>query len=463
MVINSYLKESALSILIVIGMGLREQLLSGEHKVAVWGTGFIGFTTLANFAHNGVKCIGCDVEHGKVSMINRGEIPIDNLEYWLGFETKELVRSGLMHATTDWRSLLDPDIAVHFVCVPTEREGKPYDDILLDVTRKLTKLKRKKGGRPPLIIVESTLTPGRSDQIVLPILKDAGIKVGRDILYGVAPRRDWFVSPEKSLLKLPRVFGGTTGETTRIMQEVLSVVCENLVPAPDHKHAEMVKSVENAFRHMEITLANQLTLAYPNVDIKEVLRLVGTKWNIGTYHPSFGTGGYCIPLSSQYVLLGAERPDMLTILNETIESDKQQPAIVAESLAKRGVKHVGILGLAYKGDIKVSILSPTIRIAKRLLELGIDVKVSDPYYTREEIKRIAGTDSFDFPGGLEQFDAVLVVSDHQHYKFTTHNTILGALRKCKVVLDNTGIWRDINFKSHGIEYHIAGDAGWIKT
>ena len=444
-------------------MNMKEQLLRGEKKVGVWGTGFIGFTTMANFAHNGVRCVGCDVQRGTVDSINDGDIPIDNLEYWLGFDIKGLVKSGLLKATTDWKELMSPDILVHFVCIPTEKDGKPYDDILIDVMKKLSKLKGVKNDKPPLVIVESTLTPGRSDKVVLPIIEEAGIKVGKDIFYGVAPRRDWFVSPEKSLKRLPRVFGGTTRETTEMMREALSLVCDNLVPAPDHKHAEMVKSVENAYRHMDITLANQLTLAYPDLDIREVLKLVGTKWNVGTFFPSFSTGGYCIPLSSLYVLLGAKNPEYLTLLKETVNTDNDQPGKVAQSLAKRGIKCVGILGLAYKGDIKVSILSPTIKIAKRLKEINIDVKVNDPYYNKQEIMDIAGTDSFDFPAGLAEFDAVLIVADHQHYKFATHNAILSALKHCKLVLDNTEIWRDIDFKSKGIEYHMAGDAGWIKT
>ncbi len=444
-------------------MGIKEKLLSGEKSIAIWGTGFIGFTTMANFAHNGIKCVGFDVDKEKVRAINGGKIPIDNLEYWLGFEVDGLVKSGLMRSTTDWHEAMSPDIAVHFVSIPTEKEGKPYDYILIDVIKKLAMLKKVKNGDPPLVIVESTLTPGRSDKIILPLFKEAGIEVGKDILFGVAPRRDWFVSPEKSLKKLPRVFGGTTAKTTGMMKDVLSIVCENLVPSPDHKHAEMVKSIENAYRHMDITLANQLSLAYPEVDIKEVLRLVGTKWNVGTFHPSFGTGGYCIPLSSQYVMLGASKPEHLTILKETIESDSKQPDIVAENLVKRGAKKVGILGLAYKGDIKVSILSPTIKLARKLAALGVEVKVNDPYYSKEDIRKIAGTESFDFPDGLKEFDTLLIVADHQHYRFTPHNVILSSLPNCRLVLDNTEIWKDIDFEGKGIEYHIAGDAGWIKV
>ena len=441
---------------------MKKLLLDGKKKVGVWGTGFIGFTTLANFAHEGIRCVGYDVDRDKTEKINAGEIPIENLGYWLGFEIKGVVSSGLLKATARWEDMIDPDIAVHFVCIPTERGGEPYDDILIDVIQKLTKLKGIRSAQPPVVIVESTLTPGRSDSIVLPLFKKAGLEVGKDILYGVAPRRDWFISPEKSLRKLHRVFGGTDKRTADAMGDVLSIVCENLVSAPDHKHAEMVKSIENAYRHMEITLANQLTLAYPDIDMTEVLRLVGTKWNIGTYHPSFGTGGYCIPLSSQYVLLGAEKPEYLTILKDTIETDRKQPAIVADSLVQRGFRNIGILGLAYKGDIKVSILSPTIKIAKRLVEIGANVKVNDPYYTKDEVKSMTGAESFDFPEGLSEFDAILIVADHQHYKFTPHSTILGNLKKCRLVLDNTEIWKDIDFQSKGIEYHIAGDAGWIK-
>lgn len=438
---------------------IRELLLQGEITVGVWGTGYIGYSTMANFAFNGVKCIGTDIIQEKVDMINRGICPIENFERWLGFDVKHLVESGIMRATTDWKQLGKDDVSVHMIAIPTEKDGKPYDDILEDVVRKISTLKSSK--EPPLIIIESTLTPGKTDKIVIPIFEKAGLKVGKDIFVGVAPRRDWFISPEKSLKNLPRIIGGTTLETTRIMKDVLSIICDNLLPAPDHNHAEMIKSVENAYRHVDITLANQLTLAYPNIDMETVLKLVGTKWNIGTYHPSFGTGGYCIPLSSQYVLLGAKNPEHLTILKSTIETDSRQPSLVAKSVIKRGCKKIGILGLAYKGDLKVDILSPTIKIYKILKEGGVSVKIHDPLYTQEEIKRITGCETFKFPEGLQEFDCILIVADHQVYKFTPNKTVLDKLKKCRLVLDNTGIWRDIDFRKAGVEYHVTGDKGWL--
>ena len=96
---------------------------------------------------------------------------------------------------------------------------------------------------------------------------------------------------------------------------------------------------------MEITLANQLSIAYPKENMREVLKLVGTKWNVGTYHPGFGTGGYCIPLSSQYVLKEIKDKSKLTLLRETIKTDNKINIMIAKSLIKKGFKKIGVLGL----------------------------------------------------------------------------------------------------------------------
>jgi len=277
----------------------------------------------------------------------------------------------------------------------------------------------------------------------------------------VAPRRDWFISPEKSLKTLPRVVGGTTPQTTALMKEVLEIVCDTILPAKDHRHAELVKSIENAYRHVEITLANQLSLAYPGIDMREVLKLVGTKWNIETYHPSFGTGGYCIPLSSQYVLSGTKYADKLSILSSAIQTDQNLPYMVAEVIAGKGARKVGILGLAYKGDLKVHTLSPTIRIVSSLKQKDIEVKVHDPYYLAAEIRRICGVGTFSFPEGLGEFDTILIIADHRDYQSIPRAQIIANLKNCRLILDNTGIWEGLSLREIGVEYHIAGTAHWL--
>jgi len=441
---------------------LRRELLEGRKKIAVWGTGYIGFSTMANFAAQGVSCLGTDISESIVSAINVGKIPVPNMEYWLGFDTKYLVESGMMTATVDWRKALSPEFAVHMIAIPTEKADKPWDGALEDVISKIAS-NANRSSEPLLVIIESTLTPNKTDELVIPIFEQKSLDVGKDILLGVAPRRDWFISPDKNLRTLPRIVGGTTPETSKLMTDVLSIVCERLVSAPDHRHAEIVKSVENAFRHAEITLANQLSLAYPSLNMIEVLRLVGTKWNVGTFHPSFGSGGYCIPVSSKYVLEGAEKPEYLTILKETLSTDNSLPTILADRVADQGFKRVGVLGLSYKGDLKVHVLSPTLRIVRRLKERGVDVKVNDPYYSDAEIQQLTGAPSFPFPNGLAEFDCVLIVAGHRLYRAVPEKQLKGFLSNCRMIIDNLEeTWRNFDWESTNIQYHVAGDSHWLK-
>lgn len=440
---------------------LKRRLQAGEVKIGVWGAGFIGFSTMAYFANRGIKTVCYDIDEQRVEAINEGAIPINNLEYWLGFETEPLVEDGLMEATTDETAILNEDVLVHLIAVPTEKDGKPWDGALSNTIETLTRFSETEFDAPRLVVVESTLTPGMADDVVMPILEESALSVGEDIFFGVAPRRDWFISPDKNLESLPRVYGGQDEFTADFMESVLGIVCQNLVRAPDYQHAELVKSIENAYRHVGITLANQLSAAYPDIDMREVLRLVGTKWNIPTYHPSVGTGGYCIPLSSQYVLQGTDQEEHLSILHETIESDREQPRVVADAFAEREIDSVAILGLAYKGDVKVDILSPTVPIAKRLSEHGIPVSVHDPYYDEDHIEAQTGAQSIEFPEGLANQDAVLVVADHRRYTYLPDNEILEELGSCSLVLDNHRIWDDIGLEDAGVEYCYTGDAGWL--
>jgi len=439
----------------------QKELLFNNKKIAVWGVGYIGFSTLAHFAAEDVMGVGYDVDHGRVDAVNRGDIFIPGLQYWLGFDVKPLVRNQLMRATRDYKELLSTDVLVHFVCIPTERQGKPYWEYLKDVLTKIAEVRKSKRETPPLVIIESTLTPGISEKVVLPTLRKNGIRIGKDLLVGVAPRRDWFVDKAKSLRELDRVFGGVDEKSTKEIRGVLNIVCAKLHAASDHRVAEMVKSIENAYRHVEITLANQLSLAYPNVDMREALRLVGTKWNIGTYQPSFGTGGYCIPLSSEYVMEGAKNPSELSLLQNTIKTDHSMPARVARSLKKRGCRSVGILGLSYKGNLKVPNLSPTIGIVSQLKKLGIKTQVFDPYYTPDEIRKILDVSTFNFPSDLTKFDGLLLVADHNEFSTAHVHKVLGSLKKCKIILDNVGLWKNLELPSKGIRYHVAGDEGWL--
>lgn len=444
-----------------MAISIRERLIDNEAKIGIWGSGYIGFTSAINFALNGVRTICFDINSEVVKSINKGKVNIPNLDYWLGFSSGSLVKNGLLSATDKWQDLLKDEVCVHLIAVPTERNGEPWNSALKDV---ITKISQKKPTvkNPNLIIIESTLVPNETDEIVIKIIEDHGHQVGKEFLVGVAPRRDWFHSPEKNLKNLPRVIGGTTPKTSKIMKEVLGIVCDHLLLASDHKVVEMVKSVENSLLHIPSVYAMQLSRAYPEVDIKEVLKLASTHWRIPLYYPSMGTGGYCVPISSKYVNLGASFPEFLTITEEAIRWDLEQPKFIAQLINSKTKGKIGMLGITYKGDLKVHVLSPALAIIRYLKEMGREVYTHDPYYTSKELLKVSGVGTFSYPDDLSKFKAIIIVPEHRMYMQTPKETLFKNLHKGQIILDNVGTWEKfrIEFKKHGIIYHCIGDKNW---
>ena len=437
-------------------MNYQKLLKSKKFKIAVWGTGYIGLSTMVYFAKKKIRCVGYDINKDKIKKINSGILPLADLANWFGFNIHSLVKSKYLKGTSNYKDIISEDFLVHFIAIPTEKDGKPFYKPLINVLNNISKINRN-AKNPPIIIIESTLAPKVSDKKIIPFLKKKKFIIGKNILLSIAPRRDWFIEGAKNLENLDRVYGSTDQQSTKVTKDVLSIVCKKLHVASSYRVSEMVKSVENAYRHMDITLANQLSLAFPNENIREVLKLVGTKWNIETFHPGIGAGGYCIPLSSRYILSQVKNLSKLTLLRETIKTDDGMSKSIANSIAKKGLKKIGVLGLSYKGDLKVSVLSKVIPLVKSLKNKKLQVRLFDPYFSNKEIHKAVKVKTFNFPKDLPKFDCIIVSVDHKQFKMKKY-ILEKYLKNCKLIIDHDGTWKDYNLKNN---YHLTGDREWI--
>ena len=437
-------------------MNYKQLLKSKKSKIAVWGTGYIGLSTMVYFSKKKIKCVGYDVDSSKIKKINSGVLPLADLSKWFGFDIKELVKQNYLKATSNYKDLVTEDFIVHFIAIPTERNGKPFYKPLINVLGKIANINQN-SKNPPIVIVESTLAPKVTDKKIIPFLKKKKLIVGKNILLSIAPRRDWFIDGGKNLENLDRVYGSTDKRSTKVTKDVLSIVCKKLHLASSYKVSEMVKSVENAYRHMDITLANQLSLAFPKDNIREVLKLVGTKWNVEAFHPGLGAGGYCIPLSSRYILSQVKNISKLSLLRETIKTDDSMGKLIANSIAKKGFKNIGVLGLSYKGNLKVSVLSKVIPLVKFLIKKKLKVRLFDPYFSKQEIYKAVKIKTFNFPQDLTRFDCLIVAVDHKEFKIQK-KVLEKHLKNCKLIIDHDGAWKKYNLKNN---YHLSGDHGWI--
>ena len=175
------------------------------------------------------------------------------------------------------------------------------------------------------------------------------------------------------------------------------------------------------------------------------------------FHPGIGAGGYCIPLSSRYILSQVKNADKLSLLRETVKTDDGMSKLIANSIAKRGLKKIGVLGLSYKGDLKVSVLSKVIPLIKFLVKKKIKVKLYDPYFSNQEIYNAAKVKTFSFPKDLPNFDGLILSVDHKQFKIRK-KILEKYLKNCKLIIDHDGAWKKYNLKNN---YHLSGDRGWI--
>ncbi len=431
---------------------INRSIKSKKLPFCIWGVGYIGLST-AGFFSKKKKCIGFDIDKKLIKNLNKGNVKDDDFKKWLGFSIKPRVKKNKLVFFNSVKELKRFRPLVHFICIPTEKNGIPNNEILEKVIKQI-----KNNFNEALIIIESTLTPGTAEKMVKKHL--INFLKRKKYFLSVAPRRDWFVDNSKNLADMDRVFGGWSKQCTYLTKKVLSIVCKRLHQASSYKISELVKSFENSYRHVDIAMANQLSLAFPHLDVREALKLVGTKWNIGTFYPGFGSGGYCIPVSSKYILTGSKKRNKLSILKEAVKIDNSINTLIAKSIIKRKIKNVGIFGLSYKENLKVFALSPIIPFVKYLKKNGVKCSLFDPYYSKREIKKIINISSFNF-SDVSKFDCI--VYHVEHSKFLLNKSKILKNIKCKFFLDNTSSFSNKKdfFKSKKIEYKSTGNSNWI--
>jgi UDP-N-acetyl-D-glucosamine dehydrogenase len=410
-------------------------------EIAVHAGGYVGLTAAIHYAKAGKLVMIYDPDKSVVDGIKSGKPKASESLGCLGgvFDCERL------RATTNFE--LVKDAPVHVVCVPSEKDGAPWMDLVKQVVRRIAAARGES-----LIIVESTLTPGT--------LSEFSELPARGINIAHAPRRDWFADQEKNLATLKRVVGGITPECTkRAIDVISSVTPRELILATDCKTAELVKPLENAFLHVPVMLACEVAQAYPDVDVAQAVELACTHWRLMKIYLNAGTGGRCVRLGSQYLQEG--NPRLVSgVLGSAIDGEK----CIRESAARAIVKRVKpgarvlVLGIAYRPGFRDAGNSPGLGVAHELQKMGVWPSVCDPMWTSEELEKMCGL-PVSVPS-VGTFDAVFLATPHEQLK---NPRDMGAWRAGQFILDAQGAWvgQREHFAALGIEYKRIGDPGWL--
>lgn len=454
-------------------------------QITYHGGGFVGLTGAVHFAKAGWRVIIYDPDQGVVEAINAGRPRAGDFLSYLDGDVATLVADGRLTATSQWDAAVWS--STHVVAVPTEKDGEPYDALVLTVLEKLL----LDGPEPITLLVESTLTPGTIEQLLAHCredLKRNDVKrhlwgIGRDVALACCPRRDWFPDRRKNLGNLHRVIGGVTpASTARALEVYATVTPRELLQPTDYRTAELVKALENALLHLPVMLLHQLAAALPDHDVAEAIRLASTHWRFASMGPFYlglaGSGGRCVPLGSRYLIEAAARNRQVDALGWGWESTLPiaQAAIHADDAARAGIADVvsanrcmsaAVLGIAYRPEFKDAGRSPGLAVA-RYIAAGrcgdaIRVGVHDPLWSTAELAALTGLPVIEFPeDALQRYDAVLLATPHALYRDWPEREAFW--RPGQLVLDGQGTWAPYRerLKDYGVDYRQVGTPGWMR-
>ncbi len=424
-------------------------------RVGVIGLGYVGLPLLVEFAANGFKCVGFEVDERKAAQISSGHSYIGDVP---SSRVKELVELGRLSATTDFSHLAE--CAAIIICVPTPlRKTKEPDVSYILAAAEQIKERLRRG---QLIILESTTYPGTTDEVLLPMFEETGLKLDQDFLLAFSPERVDPGNPQFLTHNIPKVVGGVTADSTEVAAHLYSQIVKDVHAVSSARVAEAAKLLENTFRAVNIGMANEMArLCYAlNIDTWEVIRAAATKpFGFMPFYPGPGIGGHCIPLDPHYLSWKARQhgfDSRFISLAEEVNSRMPEHVVqlVSDGLndACKPMRNsrVLLLGVAYKKDIDDVRESPALSIIDRLRAKGADVRYHDPF-----IKELRFDDAHTEAGGeplgsvqltdeeLKSADCLVIVTDHSGIDYKrvcslaslivdTRNALNGELRRSSV-------------------------------
>lgn len=396
--------------------------------IAIIGLGYVGLPLGLQFARNGVKVLGLDIDPFKVDAINSGRSYIHHVA---AESIAEQVNVSKLTASTDFARVAECDSII--ICVPTPLNKNREPDIsYITETGKNIAPFIKKG---VLVVLESTTYPGTTDEDLRSVLeKGSGLVAGIDFHLAFSPEREDPGNPNSKVATIPKVVGGLTPQCLEKATALYSKAVERVVPVSSCRAAEATKLLENIFRSVNIALVNELKVVYEamGIDIWEVIEAAKTKpFGFMPFYPGPGLGGHCIPIDPFYLTWKAREYGQTTRFIELageINTSMPQHVIrrLADSLNEDGKPLKGskilLVGLAYKANVDDPRESPAFVLLDLLDKHGAITEFYDPYIPvvkpmREHEKWIGKKSIAWDAKAFTNFDAALICTAHANVDY----------------------------------------------
>ncbi len=454
-------------------------MILDSKTIAVIGMGYVGIPMAVLLADAGNKVTGIQRRSKrsgwKIDWLNEGKCPISN-EPELPEILKRVVSEGKLTVTDDFSAVAETDIILIDVQTPTDEDNIPGYESLVEVCNKIGPY--LKPGK--VVIIESTVAPGTTEYMVKPILEEqSGLTAGLPQGFGLcfSYERVMVGRLVNNIRNYPKIVGGIDEESIRIARSIYEPVVKAGVYSTDVMTAEVSKTVENAYRDVQIAFANEIALLCESlgIDVYKVREFVNNLPNdpstphanpVRNMHfPGAGVGGHCLPKDTWLLMHGHDKYALVknqypaSLLTDARHLNDWMPIHMVD-LLETAMKEAGknirkstvcILGYAFVENSDDPRNTPSRSLLKELEKRGVTYKIHDPYINNDEGYIIEQ----DLNTALSGCDAIVVMTKHDEYKSITPDT-LKKYPGIKVIIDGRNTFNDEEFVEKGYIFRSVG-------
>lgn len=403
-------------------------------KICVLGLGYIGLPTALLFAQK-YEVVGVDINEKVVEKVNRGECPFDEPGIDNLFEK---AKNNVVAKT----EVEDADVFLIAVPTPLEKAVKVAD---LKYARSAAEMIYPHLNKENLVILESTVPPGASERLIIPILERCGLKAGE--FYCVhCPERAIPGNTIHEMIHNDRIIGGFDKKSGELARDLYSSFVKGNLYLTDIRTAEFVKLMENTYRDANIALANEFAQMADEsgIDIWGAIELANKHPRVNILNPGPGVGGHCIAIDPWFLTENSTKCRMVSLAREINDSMPNYVLqIVRELLEDVREPTITVFGVAYKGNVDDTRETPALKFVKLAENEGYVVKVHDPYVKTFEYEVLSLEDAV---GGS---DCIVIITDHSEFEEIEPEEISRLMRRrnvvdCRNILD-MGRWAGTGF------------------
>ena len=412
-----------------------KDLLKGKKSIVVAGLGYVGLPLAVELSRF-FKVTGFDVKNKRVEELSRG---IDKS----GEVSGKKLKSSKVLFTNEPGQIKDASIII--IAVPTPIDKHKIPD--LSPLRKATEIVGKNLQKGAVVVYESTVYPGVTEDICVPIIEEfSGLKCGKGFKVGYSPERVNPGDSAHSLSDIVKVVSAQDRKTSNLLTAIYGyVVKAGIHMAPDIKTAEAAKVIENIQRDLNIALVNELSIIFNKMglDTKAVLDAAGTKWNFLPFQPGL-VGGHCIGVDPYYLTFKAQsigyHPEVILSgrrINDNMGNYIADNTVKQLIISGKPVKNskVLMLGLTFKENVSDIRNTRVVDIYYKLKEYGINISLHDPLADREEVMKEFNIPLVRKPEDKKPYDAIILSVRHTAYHKYSLNYLKKLCNKKPVLVD----------------------------